>query len=137
LAEGARTNTNEGETMKPAAKLNELGQRHLARPDRPQADPVGRAEADDRGGRVRGVTANPAIFEKAIVESDEYDDELKTLIERGKSPMEIYETIAVGDLQSAPMSSDPLRQADRARRVRLARGLAPTSRARQPPPRWR
>ena len=36
------------------------------------------------------MTANPAIFEKAIVESDEYDAELARLIEAGRTPMEIY-----------------------------------------------
>src|SRR5437899_4319383 len=50
---------------------------------------------------VRGVTANPAIFEKAIVESDEYDDQLRTLIDQGKSPLEIYEAIAIEDVRSA------------------------------------
>ena len=94
--------------MKPAAKLNELGQstwldligRKLIR-----SGELKRMIEEDG---VRGVTANPAIFEKAIVESDEYDDELKTLIERGKSPMEIYETIAVGDVQSAADVFRPL-----------------------------
>ena len=50
---------------------------------------------------LRGMTSNPAIFEKAIVESDEYDDQLTALIEQGKPPMEIYETIAVEDVQAA------------------------------------
>src|SRR5205823_13124095 len=46
-------------------------------------------------------TANPAIFEKAIVESDEYDDQLRTLIGQGKSPLEIYEAIAIDDVRNA------------------------------------
>ena len=87
--------------MKPAARLNEFGQsawldligRKLIR-----SGELKRMIEEDG---VRGVTANPAIFEKAIVESDEYDDELTRLIEQGKSPMEIYETIAVEDVQAA------------------------------------
>ena len=87
--------------MKPAARLSEFGQsawldligRKLIR-----SGELKRMIEEDG---VRGVTANPAIFEKAIVESDEYDDELKSLIGQGKSPMEIYETIAVEDVQAA------------------------------------
>src|SRR5919204_641895 len=87
--------------MKPSQKLNELGQS-------PWLDVIGRklihsgelqqfAEQDG----IRGVTANPAIFEKAIVESDEYDEELTRLIEAGRSPMEIYETMAIADVRAA------------------------------------
>src|SRR5213595_2204276 len=87
--------------MKPSQKLNDLGQS-------PWLDLIGRKLI--RSGEllrlmeedgIRGVTANPAIFEKAIVETDEYDDQLKKLIAQGKSPLEIYETIAVDDVRSA------------------------------------
>src|ERR1700736_4769388 len=87
--------------MKPAARLSEFGQsawldligRKLIR-----SGELKRMIEEDG---VRGVTANPAIFEKAIVESYEDDDEVKSLIGQGKSPMEIYETIAVEDVQAA------------------------------------
>jgi len=87
--------------MKPAARLNEFGQsawldligRKLIR-----SGELKRMIEEDG---VRGSRANPAIFEKAIVESDEYDDELTALIEQGKPAMEIYETIAVEDVQAA------------------------------------
>src|SRR6267378_2419508 len=86
--------------MKPAARLNEFGQsawldligRKLIR-----SGELKRMIEEDG---VRGVTANPAIFEKAIVESDEYD-ELTALIAQGKPAMEIYETIAVEDVEAA------------------------------------
>src|SRR3954470_21291968 len=94
--------------MKPAAKLNELGQSAwldlIGRKLIQSGELLRMAEEDG----IRGVTANPAIFEKAIVESDEYDDELKKLIEQGKSPMEIYETIAVGDVRDAADVFRPL-----------------------------
>jgi len=85
--------------MKPAAKLNELGQSAWL-------DLIGRGlirsgelkRMIDEDG-VRGVTANPAIFEKAILESSEYDDELKALIDQGKTPLEIYETMAIHDVR--------------------------------------
>src|SRR5947209_20602101 len=42
-----------------------------------------------------GVTANPSIFEKAILGSDDYDDELERLARERLSPEEIYDRIAV------------------------------------------
>ena len=48
---------------------------------------------------VRGVTSNPAIFEKAIAGSSHYKGALGHLAASGRSPLEIYETIAVEDIQ--------------------------------------
>ncbi|HJQ70520.1 MAG TPA: transaldolase [Blastocatellia bacterium] len=50
---------------------------------------------------LRGVTSNPAIFEKAISGSDLYKDQLKELAEQGKTAVEIYEALAISDIQSA------------------------------------
>src|SRR5687768_534720 len=50
---------------------------------------------------LRGVTSNPAIFEKAILGSTDYDDQLRELAEGGKGPREIYEEIAIRDVQMA------------------------------------
>src|SRR3712207_5704084 len=50
---------------------------------------------------LRGVTSNPAIFEKAILGSDDYDDELRELAERGMGAKEIYDEIAIKDVQLA------------------------------------
>jgi transaldolase len=50
---------------------------------------------------LTGVTSNPAIFEKAITGSDLYDDQFQDLVEKGKRPQEIYEALAVKDIQSA------------------------------------
>ncbi|MEA2474207.1 MAG: transaldolase / glucose-6-phosphate isomerase [Thermoleophilaceae bacterium] len=50
---------------------------------------------------LRGVTSNPAIFEKAILGSDDYDDELRELAEEGKGAKEIYDAIAIKDVQLA------------------------------------
>lgn len=54
---------------------------------------------DEEG--LTGVTSNPAIFEKAIVGSDLYADQLSHLAERGKSAQEIYEALAIQDIQMA------------------------------------
>src|SRR5215216_1957100 len=50
---------------------------------------------------LRGVTSNPAIFEKAISGSDLYEEQLRELAGQGKSANDIYEAIAVRDVQMA------------------------------------
>jgi len=50
---------------------------------------------------LRGVTSNPAIFEKAILGSDDYDDQLRELVEAGVSGEELYLRMAVLDVQLA------------------------------------
>src|SRR5688500_10585354 len=54
-----------------------------------------------REDSLRGVTSNPSIFEKAILGSDDYDDEIRAAAEEGLSAKEIYEKIAVKDVQLA------------------------------------
>lgn len=56
-------------------------------------------ELVDQG--VRGVTSNPTIFDKAIRESDDYDDEIQLLIKQGQSVSEIYETLVLADIREA------------------------------------
>ena len=50
---------------------------------------------------LSGVTSNPAIFEKAIAGSELYVDQLREVAEAGKSPQEIYEALAIRDIQTA------------------------------------
>jgi transaldolase len=50
---------------------------------------------------LRGNTSNPSIFEKAILGSDDYQDELKELGGQGLSGQEIYEHLAIKDVQMA------------------------------------
>ncbi|MGD9836959.1 MAG: bifunctional transaldolase/phosoglucose isomerase [Afipia sp.] len=51
---------------------------------------------------VRGVTSNPSIFEKAIGGSSEYDEAVSALLsERDRSASDLYETLAVEDIQRA------------------------------------
>jgi len=55
---------------------------------------------DDDG--LRGMTSNPAIFEKAIAESSLYDDILKSLASRSDLDTTArYEQIAIRDIQGA------------------------------------
>lgn len=48
---------------------------------------------------VKGVTSNPSIFEKAIVNSADYDEAIQLLAGDGKSSGEIYEALAIEDIQ--------------------------------------
>ena len=50
---------------------------------------------------LRGVTSNPAIFEKAIGGSADYDETIKEQAQQGKSAEDIYEGLAVADVQAA------------------------------------
>lgn len=50
---------------------------------------------------IAGVTSNPAIFEKAIVASDDYDEAIAELAAAGKGAQEIYEILTVEDVQNA------------------------------------
>jgi transaldolase/glucose-6-phosphate isomerase len=50
---------------------------------------------------LKGVTSNPAIFEKAIGQSDEYLEDLKNFQASGDhSVSEIYEHLAIGDIRA-------------------------------------
>lgn len=50
---------------------------------------------------LRGMTANPTIFQQAIAAGDDYDDQIGRLVRGGAEPNDIYEAIAVTDIQEA------------------------------------
>jgi len=50
---------------------------------------------------LRGMTSNPAIFEKAIVESRDYDTDIRRLAAEGKGAEAIYEAVSQRDVQTA------------------------------------
>jgi transaldolase/glucose-6-phosphate isomerase len=54
-----------------------------------------------REDSLRGVTSNPAIFEKAILGSDDYDADIERLAGEGLDANEIYLTLAIKDVQMA------------------------------------
>lgn len=49
--------------------------------------------------RLRGVTSNPSIFEKAIAGSHDYDDAIRNLALDGKNADQIYTALTVEDIQ--------------------------------------
>lgn len=52
-------------------------------------------------GEIYGVTSNPSIFNNAIAKSSDYDADLLPLLAEGKSPMQVFEALAVKDIQAA------------------------------------
>src|SRR5262245_54643829 len=60
------------------------------------------------GDRLRGVTSNPTIFEKAITGSTDYDEAMRRLISEGKSADEIYEALVIEDIQRAADLFNPV-----------------------------
>src|SRR5690242_16919292 len=50
---------------------------------------------------LRGVTSNPAIFEKAIVGSTDYQSVIDSKESAGLDPKALYEKIAIKDVQDA------------------------------------
>ncbi|QTR49109.1 transaldolase [Candidatus Thiothrix anitrata] len=61
-------------------------------------------EEDD----LRGITSNPAIFEKAITDSHAYDTAIRELAQQGNNAEAIYETLSQQDVQSAADAFRPL-----------------------------
>jgi transaldolase len=57
---------------------------------------------------VRGVTSNPAIFEKAISSSSDYDADIKELGKTVEKTEDLFFEVAVKDIQKAADLFDPL-----------------------------
>ncbi|MCX7318343.1 MAG: bifunctional transaldolase/phosoglucose isomerase [Hyphomicrobiales bacterium] len=65
---------------------------------------------------VKGVTSNPAIFEKAIGSSDEYDAPIAAALKSGdKTPADLFEALAVEDIQHAADVLKPVHDATKGR----------------------
>jgi len=57
---------------------------------------------------ISGITSNPAIFEKAISESHDYEHDIKIMLKDGKDAKAIYEAVCLKDLQMAADEFRPL-----------------------------
>ncbi|HEY3800308.1 MAG TPA: transaldolase [Caulobacteraceae bacterium] len=51
--------------------------------------------------KVKGLTSNPSIFQKAIGEGDAYDARIKAMARPGDSTEALYERLAIADIQKA------------------------------------
>jgi transaldolase len=57
---------------------------------------------------LKGMTSNPAIFEKAIAGSEDYDEDIRALARQDQSPAEIYQVLTVEDIRLAAEVFSPL-----------------------------
>ena len=87
--------------MNPLLELQEYGQSYwldnLTR--RMMVDGELERRVQEQG--LRGITSNPAIFNKAISGSDDYDDQIRELVDAEHSVQDIYERLVVTDVQRA------------------------------------
>jgi transaldolase/glucose-6-phosphate isomerase len=61
----------------------------------------GELERRVREDGLRGMTSNPAIFNKAISKGHDYDAQISELVAEGRSVRNIYEELVVRDIQDA------------------------------------
>jgi transaldolase len=101
-------------TKNPLIQLQELGQS-------PWCDNIRRSLIQTelaqmiQAGELTGLTSNPTIFEKAIAQSSDYDSAFEALVREAKNAVEIFEALAVEDIQAV---ADQLRPVyDRTNRV--------------------
>jgi transaldolase len=88
-------------TTNPLIRLGQLGQSpwyDFITRDLITSGELARLIAEDG---LRGMTTNPTIFEKAIAGSELYDDDIRRLAAEGLRPSEIFEALAVEDVQAA------------------------------------
>jgi len=96
--------------MNPLVRLGQLGQSvwydYITR-DLIASGELARLIAADG---LRGMTSNPTIFDKAVVGSRLYDEDIRRLADGAKSSSEIFETLAVADVRAACDAFLPLYQ---------------------------
>jgi len=60
---------------------------------------------------VRGLTSNPSIFAKAMTDTNDYDDELRSLVKSGTEVEDAYWKLVVGDINHALEHLTPVHDA--------------------------
>ena len=97
--------------MNPLVKLREFGQSPWLDYIRRSLLTSGELEQMVKEDGLKGVTSNPAIFEKAITGSTDYAEWLEELSSQDFSPTEVYERLAVRDIQAAADVMRPVYEA--------------------------
>ncbi|HEV8254680.1 MAG TPA: transaldolase family protein, partial [Vicinamibacteria bacterium] len=88
-------------TANPLKKLSELGQSvwyDYIRRDLYKGPELKRLIEEDG---LSGMTSNPTIFQKAIAETDLYDEAVRRLSAEGRPPAALFEALAVEDVCGA------------------------------------
>ena len=101
----------EATVMNPLVKLGEFGQSPWLDYIRRSLVTSGELEQMVKEDGLKGVTSNPAIFEKAITGSTDYAEWLEELSSQDFSPTEVYERLAVRDIQAAADVMRPVYEA--------------------------
>ena len=101
--------------MNPLVKLRDLGQSPWYDYIRRGLITSGELQALIDHDGLMGITSNPSIFEKAIAGSNDYDQELSQLASQVVSVKQIYETLAVRDIQEATDVMYPVYQGSETR----------------------
>jgi transaldolase len=92
----------------PLLKLSAFGQSIWLDYIRRQMIDAGELKRLIDGDGLKGVTSNPAIFQKAIAGSTDYDEAIRNLAQAGKSVEAIYQVLTVEDVQRAADLFRPL-----------------------------
>jgi transaldolase len=98
--ENAMSNETSAPTS-PLSRLHRLGQSvwlHFIPPHMVRNGDLARLVRDDA---VTGLTSNPAIFEKAIAGSTDYDADIAAAVREGLPAAAVYERLAVQDIREA------------------------------------
>jgi transaldolase/transaldolase/glucose-6-phosphate isomerase len=85
----------------PLQKLNQLGQSIWYDYIRRDLVSDGRLAKLIREDALTGMTSNPTIFQKAIADTELYDDDIRRLAGEGRDTFRIFEGLAVADVSAA------------------------------------
>ena len=88
-------------TANPLQRLNALGQSIWYDYIRRDLFTSGRLEKMIREDGLTGMTSNPTIFQKAIADSELYDEDMRRLAGEGKDTYRVFEGLEVQDVQRA------------------------------------
>ncbi len=87
--------------MNPLLELHEHGQSYWL--DNLTRDMIRNGELERRVQEegLRGITSNPAIFDKAMSRGDAYDEQIEGLVRKGLAVDALFERLAVTDIRAA------------------------------------
>jgi transaldolase len=89
-------------------RLNALGQSVWYDYIRRDLISSGRLDRLIREDALTGMTSNPTIFQKAIAETELYDDDIRRLAGEGRDTFRIFEGLSVADVSSAADAFRPV-----------------------------
>jgi transaldolase len=85
----------------PLIRLQQLGQSPWHDNIRRQLLTSGALKKMVEDGDITGLTSNPTIFEQAIENSTDYEEELRRLAGEGKTADQIFDALAIDDIRNA------------------------------------